>query len=108
MKQIFIIICMVAICYSCNHKTKIADLKYGEKITIAEQAFCDKIINTNPEDTIIIEGKQYRTQRECALIKGISGSIDYQLSDGEKEFEVSIVSNESSMIPISAIVKRVR
>lgn len=94
---------------SCNKKTvdqELDSLKCGEKTTITEQNFCDKILNTEVVDTITFDTKTYQTERKCALIKGISGSIDYCMSDDKKEFNITIISNESSLMPLSAIVER--
>jgi len=109
MKKILILVCIVAICYSCEQKPtaeKITSLNCGEKTTLTDQDFCDKFLNAEAVDSITFGEKEYRIERKGALIKGITGSIDYCMSDGEKGFEVAIISNESSMNPLSAIVER--
>ena len=96
---------------SCNKKTveqELSSLQCGEKTTITDQDFCNHFLNAGSTvNFITFEKTKYKIKRKGSLIKGISGYLDYTMSDGEKEFDVSIVSNESSLMPLSAIVERI-
>jgi len=109
-KKYFVIIMITLVFMSCSNKTdnqKLMDLKCGEKTTLTDN-FCNKIINTKGIDSIKFGEKQYRIEKKYPLIMAaITGSLEYSLSDGKKEFNISIVSNESPLNQTSAIVERI-
>ena len=100
MKKFFILVCIVAICYSCKQKPTaeaITTLRCGESAKITEQDLCDKLINTPDSDSITIGKKKYLLCKE-PLIFAIKGSRIFTLESSGEKFEVTLTINEGNSL----------